>query len=278
MAGGVSGNLKPLWSRIARSEKAYNDAVDEAMKIFLAGCNGRNWVFDEYAETFKDVYKPYVLESFYYADEDIERLIPYFGDFLLDSGAFTFMEQTGSADWDEYAERYAAFIRKNNIQKYIELDLDYIIGVEGARKLRTYLERETGRQSVPVWHPIRGISEFKKMCDEYPYVCLGGIVGKKWRGMEQYMPWFIREAHRRGAKIHGLGFTQLTKLPEYHFDSVDSTAWTTGNRFGYIYRFDGKTMRKISAPSGHKLGDPRKAALHNYSEWIKFQKYADTHF
>ena len=155
--------------------------------------------------------------------------------------------------------------------------MDYIIGCDGARKLRNYLEKTTNRQSIPVWHPIRGRDEFLKMCDEYEYVALGGIVGKKWRGTEQYMPWFIKEAHRRHTKIHGLGFTKLQKLPEYHFDSVDSTAWTTGNRFGYLYYFDGKTMQKKDTPKGYRLGDTRKVALHNYVEWIKFQKWAITH-
>jgi hypothetical protein len=125
-------------------------------------------------------YRPYILESFYYANEETEKLLPYFGDFLLDSGAFTFMAQARqSVNWNEYAERYADFIIKNNIQKYIELDLDYIIGVEGARNLRRYLEKKTGKQSLPVWHPIRGTEEFLRMCDEYSYVCLGGIVGQK---------------------------------------------------------------------------------------------------
>lgn len=30
-------------------------------------------------------HRPYILESFYYADEDTERLLPLFGDFMLDS-------------------------------------------------------------------------------------------------------------------------------------------------------------------------------------------------
>jgi hypothetical protein len=91
------------------------------------------------------------------------------------------------------------------------------------------------------------------------------------------MPWFIKEAHKRNTKIHGLGFTKLTKLSEYHFDSVDSTAWTTGNRYGYLYYFNGKTMVKKDVPKGYRLADSRAAALHNYIEWIKFQKWADTH-
>ena len=55
------------------------------MKVFLAG-----------AETYADILArfknehPYVLTSFYYAKKELEEMIPYFGDFLLDSGAFTF--------------------------------------------------------------------------------------------------------------------------------------------------------------------------------------------
>lgn len=87
----------------------------------------------------------------------------------------------------------------------------------------------------------------------------------------------IRYAHKNNSKVHCLGFTKLSDLPKYHFDSVDSTAWTTGNRFGYIYRFTGKTMVKIDTPSGKRLADSRQVALINYTEWIKFQRYALTH-
>ena len=240
------------------------------MQVYLAGV----WPWRNsgvYDGTVAE-YRPYILESFFYADADTERLLPYFGDFMLDSGAFTFMQQAGqrNIDWDDYARRYIDFINRNDVKKYIELDLDYIIGVDGARRLRTMLERETGKKSIPVWHPIRGKDAFLEMCDEYDYVALGGIVGQKWRGVEQYMPWFINEAHKRNTKIHGLGFTKFTRLEDYHFDSVDSTAWTTGNRFGYIYFFNGKKMVKKDAPSGYKLAESRKVALHNFTEWIKF--------
>lgn len=278
MAGGVSGNLKPFWNETAKKLMEGNDikkASEDSMKIFLAGTASRPYVCQERVTE----YKPYILESFFYADETTEKLIPYFGDFLLDSGAFTFMQQAGNnVDWDAYAYKYADFIKRNNIEKYIELDLDYIIGIEGARRLRSILEDKTGRKSIPVWHPIRGKESFLEMCEEYDYVALGGIVGKKWQGTEQYMPWFISEAHKRNAKIHGLGFTKLTKLQDYHFDSVDSTAWTTGNRFGYVYFFNGKTMIKKEAPKGCKLADSRAVALHNFKEWVKYQKWADVHF
>lgn len=222
-------------------------------------------------------HKPYILESFYYVDADTERLLPYYGDFLLDSGAFTFMMGTGSAhDLDGYIDRYAEFIVKNNIQKFFELDIDVVIGYPAVKEIRKKLERKTGRPCIPVWHITRGLDEYKRMCDEYEYVAIGGIVsGEIKREKYKAFPALISEAHKRGAKVHGLGFTALDWLPRCHFDSVDSTAWTTGNRFGYLYYFDGKTMKKKDVPKGHRLGDSRAAALNNYTEWIKFQKYAE---
>ena len=224
-------------------------------------------------------YRPYILESFFYADEDTERLMPHFGDFLLDSGAFTFMQgKGGSPNWDEYVERYADFINRNKVQKYFELDIDSVVGYERVKQIRAKLERLTGRQSIPVWHLSRGMDEYRGMCKDYSYVAIGGIVsGEITKDKYKAFPALIAEAHNQGARIHGLGFTNLALLPHYHFDSVDSTAWTTGNRFGFLYYFDGKTMVKRDAPKGHKIGASREAALNNFTEWLKYQKYAEKH-
>ena len=222
---------------------------------------------------------PYILESFFYIDDDTERLLPYYGDFMLDSGAFTFMQgKGGSPDWDDYVERYADFIKRNNVEKFFELDIDVVVGYERVKQIRRRLENLVNRPSIPVWHNNRGKEEFLRHCDEYDYVSIGGLVGGKSEYAQRYwkyFPWFINEAHKRETKIHALGFTSLLGIKKYHFDSVDSTAWTTGNRFGYLYYFDGKTMQKREAPKGHRIRDSRAAALHNYTEWIKFQKYAD---
>lgn len=275
MAGGISGNLKPLW-RITcekmRGGSGFDNATIDATKAFLGGDHDETFlagvapwrnegIYD--SETMRN--RPYILESFYYCDEDTERLIPHFGDFLLDSGAFTFMSGNGrETNWDEYVERYANFIKRNRIQKYFELDIDVVVGYDRVKEIRKRLEKLTGIPCIPVWHISRGLDEYKRMCDEYDYVAIGGIVSGT-------------EAHKRGAKVHGLGFTALDWLSKCHFDSVDSTAWTTGNRFGFLYYFDGKTMKKKDAPKGYRLGAPRAVALNNYTEWIKFQKFADKH-
>ena len=185
----------------------------------------------------------------------------------------------GQPDWDEYIERYAAFIVRNKVEKYFELDIDSVVGYDKVLQFRAKLERLTGRQSIPVWHKSRGIDEYKRHCEEFPYVAIGGYVVKELQPRDfNAFPYMIQYAHKNNAKVHCLGFTKLNDLPRYHFDSVDSTAWTTGNRFGYLYYFDGQTIRKKDAPKGHRICDPRTAALNNYVEWIKFQKYADKHY
>lgn len=246
------------------------------MNIYLAGTNGRRWVVDLYLSDHKNKDMS-ILESFYYIDEWIEQAIPNLKSFMLDSGAFTFMTSNkGQVDWNDYIRRYAGFINKNDVKLFYELDIDSVVGYDKVLEMREYLETETGKKPIPVWHKSRGKAEFLKMCDEYEYVAIGGIVSKEISRQEyKYFPWFINEAHKRGAKIHGLGFTNLEGIKKYRFDSVDSTSWTTGNRFGSIYRFNGETMEKFDKKEGQRLSDAKAVAINNFNEWAKFQKYAE---
>lgn len=261
------------------------------MKIYLAGTQGRRWVVDEnlFSRTisvegggiYDDIIQKCnvaILESYYYADEWTEKTIPLLKDFLLDSGAFTFMSNAkkGNIDWKKYIDGYVDFINRNSVKHFFELDIDCIVGYENVLKIRQYIEEKTGKKCIPVWHKSRGKEEFLKMCDEYDYVAIGGIVSKEITQNEYpYFTWFINEAHKRGAKIHGLGFTNLKGLEKYKFDSVDSTSWTTGNRFGSVYFFNGKTVVKYDKKQGQRLADSKAVAVHNFNEWVKFQKYAE---
>ena len=275
LAGGYGGNLSPFFRVLKEWSR---EGIDEAMRIYLADTGG---IMSCYISEFlTDDIKPYYLESFYYADAGLEKMIPMLGDFMLDSGAFTFMMNAHTeCNWEEYIERYSDFIVRNKVDKFFELDIDSVVGYDKVIKYRKRLEKLTGKQPIPVWHSPRGIDEYKRHCDEYPYVALGGIVGKEWKqSAEKYMPWFIKEAHKRGAKIHALGYTKLNKLGQYHFDSVDSSTWTIGNRYGRVFKFDGRTIRTISKPDGYRLANARIVAVNNFMEWVKFQRYAEKHF
>jgi len=254
-----------------------NKGVMENMKLFLAESGGMWKAYFE-KHNFIDAY---ILQSFFYADDFTEKsIIPKVKDFMLDSGAFTFMQNSHGKEinWEEYIEKYADFINRNNIDKFFELDIDSVVGYDEVKNLRFRLEKLTGKKTIPVWHKNRGYGEFERMCAEYPYVAIGGIVSKEIKPQHyKIFPQMIKTAHKHGAKIHGLGFTSLTGLPKYHFDSVDSTSWTLGNRIGAVYYFDGATMKRKDPPKGKRLASTKEVALFNYTEWIKFQKYAETH-
>lgn len=228
-------------------------------------------------------YKPYDLDSFY----DIYKrniptvdYLPCYGDFLLDSGAFTFLDSGVKVDWEDYTVKYGQFVKKYNIEKYFEMDIDDIVGYEEVLRLRDILENEAGRKSIPVWHNNRGKEGFIKDAKNYPYVAIGGLVsggGEYATKLRKYFPWFINTAHQYGAKIHALGFTSISALCKYHFDSVDSTSWLAGNKFGFLWKFNGKSLVQIDKPVNTRISNPRFTRLNNYIEWCKFQKYAEVH-
>jgi hypothetical protein len=237
------------------------------MKIFLAGTNDKTFI-PNITES------KYILESFYYFQKWQIPLIKNSEMFLLDSGAFTFMNGNKGGDFNEYLTRYIEFIRTHDVKYFFELDIDSIVGYEKVKQLRSRLEKETGKKCIPVWHKSRGKDEFLRMCDEYDYVSIGGIVTKEiTKDQYPFFSWFINEAHKRNCKIHGLGFTSIADLPKYHFDSVDSTSWKSGGRYGQMHIYRGGKIETITQKS--KRAIYRKLDEHNFNEWLKYQKYAE---
>lgn len=275
LAGGISGNIREVWNQVIKGKD-----IEEAMKVYLAGSEPRmKYIFPTGEDRLGNIN---ILESFYYLKKNPEfmKLIPSFGSFLLDSGAFTFMSGShkGAIDWDKYVEEYAAFVNRHDVKLFFELDIDSIVGIKQVERLRDRLEDLTGKKSIPVWHKSRGKEYFIRMCEDYPYVALGGIVTKEIprEVYEKGFPWFIKTAHEHGAKIHGLGYTAIANLKKYHFDSVDSTAWLYGNRGGYLYKFKPETglIEQLRVDYKSRMKS-RESAVHNFNEWVKFSQYAD---
>lgn len=289
LAGGITGNLRAEFKMKAYLAGTYSrDFILKDMKVYIAGDDGKKTIlkkmnldkdFFENGET-NALAKINILESYYYLrkNEEFMLLTDKLNSFLLDSGAFTFM--TGSnkdeINWDNYVEEYASFINKYDIKLFFELDIDSIVGIDEVERLRNKLETLTKKKCIPVWHKNRGKDYFVKMCKEYPYVAIGGIVTQEIPRLkyEKLFPWFIKTAHQNGAKIHGLGYTTISNLHKYHFDSVDSTAWLYGNRGGFVYRLNPikGIMEKYKKDGRLKSKD---GAIHNFIEWVKFSVYAE---
>ena len=224
---------------------------------------------------------PFILESFVQVTPKSTKLVKCYPFYMLDSGAFSFMrgvKQYTKADFIAYVDRYIAYVNKNSIEHFFEMDVDVLLGYKKVLELREYINRETGKKCIPVWHKSRGRYEFEKMCEEYDYVAIGGLALRTISKREYHvLPKLIAEAHRRKAKIHGLGFTNMEWLPRCHFDSVDSTTWLSGGKYGFLFKFNGKRMVRIYKPEGTRLKDSTGAHIYNFSEWLKFQKWAVNH-
>ena len=240
------------------------------MKIFLAGLSDKPYV------SWADC--KYFLESFIYYKDWEKILLQDKDNFLLDSGAFTYMNSNkGKFNFEEYVKKYANFINKNDIKLFFELDIDTIVGLKEVERLRKLLETLTNKKCIPVWHKNRGKDYFVKMCKEYKYVAIGGIVNKEIKKQEyEYFNWFINIAHEHNCKVHGLGFTYSKLLRKYKFDSVDSTSWKSGGRFAQIHRFTGSEMNlKVINKKVYRVKDYRALDKFNFNEWCKYQRYME---
>ena len=245
------------------------------MRVCLASTSTREWMKPMLFKV------PFLLESFYYIQPWQTPMIHETTRFfMLDSGAFTFMtsHKGDDVDWNAYVSRYAAYVKENRVDNFFELDIDSVIGYDRVKELRRQLEREADAPCIPVWHRGRGKEEFIRLCKDYDYVAIGGIVSKElppetWA----HFPWFIQQAHRNNTQIHGLGFTPITgMLEKCHFDSVDSTAWLSGGRFGTAFRFDANTGRLVSVKRPvNKRANMKAIDTHNLTQWLRFMEYAE---
>lgn len=237
------------------------------MKICIAGSSSYPQLKEEWKEC------KYMLESYYYFKNWQKPFIDK-ELFLLDSGAFTFMNGKDDIDWIKYVEQYADFIKNNNVKNFFELDIDSIVGYEKVKELKKVLEQKTNKQCIPVWHKSRGINEWTKLTQEYTYVAIGGIVTKEIKPNEyKYIPSLLKIAEKNECKVHGLGFTKTKLLDRYKFYSVDSTTWNRG-RFGDLYYLENGLMKTYNI-KGHKLKSGNEANKFCLQQWIKYQKYME---
>lgn len=240
------------------------------MKLCLAGTSG---VYESTRPYLNDV--PYMLESFFYFCNFQKPLIKTADLFLLDSGAFTFMNgANGKVNWDEYISKYIAFINENDVEHYFELDIDAIVGYEEVKRIRARIESETGKKSIPVWHKSRGMDEFKRLVKDYDYIAIGGFAIKHIKQSEYpIIRKMVQYAYESGTKVHGLGFTPK-EVTKYKFYSVDSTTWLSCRRFGSLFKYDNGQMRMVT-PKNHGTRKDRQREIEvlTLKEWIKYQKY-----
>ena len=244
------------------------------MRIFLACTGGMK----------NDIEKSkYILESFYSGEKECLKILKKCNtdNFLLDSGAFTFMNgrNTTKEILLSYLDKYIAFINKYNIKYFFELDVDTIFGIDFVEYMRKKLEKETCKKCIPVWHKNRGVKYWKMMVENYDYVAIGGLAVKDIKEKEYHLiKKMVDYAAIKGVKVHGLGFTKTKKLlnERWQFYSVDSSSWlSSATRGQKLQIFKNGYMRNLNKEKNNKKADIQKMAKFNFMEWCKYQKYMD---
>ena len=231
-------------------------------------------------------YKPhYILESFIWLRSKRKSTLEYIqwclqaDEFLLDSGAFTFMNKAKKAEafsdeaLKEYIDQYIDFINKYDIKHFFEMDIDSVVGYDNVKKIRKYIEERTSKKVIPVWHKSRGIDDFHDMCKEYDYVAVGGIANGEIKKSEHHiLTDLCNIAHSYKCKVHGLGYSPPKVLNDRTcpFDTVDSTSWQ-GRRWKNIFVLeDGKLHRRQNNDMNWKDADRS-----SFEAWVNFSKLED---
>lgn len=188
----------------------------------------------------------------------------------LDSGVFTLMRRAGVTSFaptraagskdaikkaiQELARSYDAYLREN--AQYwdwiIELDTDeaygaehYADGIELADKLRAHFRGIVGDKLLPVWHAPRGPENWRQLIREYPYVCISpsrALGGKSNRRNHSLIRGMVAEARSVGTAVHLLGASSPSHFEDFEVDTMDSSGWSAGVRWGELKVNRGKVM------------------------------------
>lgn len=162
-------------------------------------------------------------------------------EYFLDSGAFSAFTKREKIDVKQYID----FIKETKSLWTVYAGLDVIGDYRKTAKNLETME-QAGLQPLPTFHFRSPLSELERICKEYDYFCLGGLVplslkrkqmeiwlDKCWSVIKRYWP----------KKVHAFGVNSSWIWKKYPFYSVDATSWNQGMKFGRVCFVDGITLK-----------------------------------
>ena len=199
-----------------------------------------------------------ILFSYYYHSDkkfgDIKRKFFKNGvKVFADSGGFTAMTKGVDIKLSDYCE----WINQNDHHLECYANLDVIGNQVWSRNNQVAMELK-GLAPIPVFHVGSGFKEFRRLCEEYSYIAIGGMV-PYMKSVKELAPFLSKVFDIAGeVRLHGFGCTNLRALMDYPWYSVDSSTWLVGIRYGEVPIFDEKihAIRRIS-----------------FGDWEKWRKY-----
>ncbi len=217
------------------------------------------------------------LESFFYYRtnkhvQDFVQKNKLFADFILDSGAFSYLASPSKkgVDWNSYVDEYADVVKENSVTNFIEMDIDPIVGLSGVHKLRDRLEARVGRPCIPVWHASRGVEDWKATVKAYKYCAIGGFVTREIKKKSPQIAGLLRLAAVNGCNVHGLGLGDS----QFPFYSIDSSNWLSGLRYGSVPVFTNGRVKIMDDVPGKRTSAGARANV-KVASFLSFVKGAN---
>lgn len=157
--------------------------------------------------------------------------------FFLDSGAFSAFTQGVKVDIHEYIK----FIKATSHIWTIVNGLDVIGDWQASAENMKVFEAE-GIKPLPTFHTGSPLDELRRLCQEYDYIALGGLVPYATK-REMITSWLdtcfyvIKDYWPK--KVHGFGVNSYDLWLRYPFYSVDATSWMVySQRLAQLHIFD----------------------------------------
>lgn len=190
-----------------------------------------------------------LVSYFYYKDHDLAKWLrdefeePWprlFGD----SGAYSADARGETIDVDDYM----AWVRRWEPLMDVYANVDVIGDPEGTWRNQQYIESH-GLSPLPVFHVGTPYEYLDRLCDNYDYLALGGMVPYALRH-PTLMRHLIRSFKIIGdrARVHGFGVSGQKILRSFPWFSVDSSSWCGGIKYGRANVFDPREHRLVDIP------------------------------
>jgi hypothetical protein len=192
-------------------------------------------------------------------------------ELFADSGAFSAFTQRGQGASIK-REDYAAWLDTWRSKLRVMVNLDVIGDAKASARNQLWFEQR-GLNVVPVYHMQSPLAELHALCRDYDYICIGGTAQARGPAKLRASARAMLIAREHGTAVHGLGRSSGDELAAIPYYSVDSTTWMQSSRFGDIFLFDGKALRRMPIGKAVALpslvrkhgGDPQKMCRRDYA-------------
>ncbi|WP_309030774.1 hypothetical protein [Streptomyces alfalfae] len=191
-----------------------------------------------------------VLVSYHYhRDTDLAQLVNELGgnvDLFADSGAYSAATSGATINLVDYAAWLTHWAPLFTVRSNMDVIGDHAGSAANFTRLRDW-----GVDVLPVFHAGQPWRVLEKLCEQHPYVALGGIALHAVGAAKQkaLMKWLVKAfliAREYGTVFHGFGLTSANLIRALPFYSVDSSSYTMGQRFGLVYLWDARNLRMHS--------------------------------